>query len=145
MFTIIMLSPRTGTIYINARIAYFVQFVHRALSCCTKTRVQWISTSHPYKFILIISENEFWCLLDIVPIKNEKSQVVLFLVSHKDITKDRTPSIVDNNNKDESESSGGKSECYIKQKALHDDTLLSSSFTDWLLVKKNQQQIKTKN
>ncbi|KAM9802862.1 potassium voltage-gated channel subfamily H member 8 [Syngnathus typhle] len=28
----------------------------------------------------------FWCLLDIVPIKNEKGEVVLFLVSHKDIT-----------------------------------------------------------
>ncbi|XP_041118972.1 potassium voltage-gated channel subfamily H member 8-like [Polyodon spathula] len=29
---------------------------------------------------------QFWCLLDIVPIKNEKSEVVLFLASHKDIT-----------------------------------------------------------
>ncbi|XP_053564059.1 potassium voltage-gated channel subfamily H member 3 [Bombina bombina] len=28
----------------------------------------------------------FWCLLDVVPIKNEKGEVVLFLVSHKDIT-----------------------------------------------------------
>ncbi|XP_074604833.1 eag-like K[+] channel [Brevipalpus obovatus] len=28
----------------------------------------------------------FWCLLDIVPIKNEKHEVVLFLASHKDIT-----------------------------------------------------------
>uniref|UniRef100_A0A4W3IHJ5 PAC domain-containing protein n=1 Tax=Callorhinchus milii TaxID=7868 RepID=A0A4W3IHJ5_CALMI len=28
----------------------------------------------------------FWCLLDIVPIKNEKGEVVLFLASHKDIT-----------------------------------------------------------
>nr|XP_046260126.1 potassium voltage-gated channel subfamily H member 8 [Scatophagus argus] len=37
---------------------------------------------------------QFWCLLDIVPIKNEKSEVVLFLVSHKDITdkkKDQDP------------------------------------------------------
>uniref|UniRef100_A0A4W6D1D8 Voltage-gated delayed rectifier potassium channel KCNH4 n=1 Tax=Lates calcarifer TaxID=8187 RepID=A0A4W6D1D8_LATCA len=36
----------------------------------------------------------FWCLLDIVPIKNEKGEVVLFLVSHKDITdkkKDQDP------------------------------------------------------
>ncbi|XP_028997322.1 potassium voltage-gated channel subfamily H member 3-like [Betta splendens] len=32
------------------------------------------------------SGSKFWCLLDIVPIKNEKSEVVLFLVSHKDIT-----------------------------------------------------------
>ncbi|XP_064646364.1 potassium voltage-gated channel subfamily H member 8-like isoform X12 [Lineus longissimus] len=31
----------------------------------------------------------FWCLLDIVPIKNEKGQVVLFLASHKDITRDK--------------------------------------------------------
>ncbi|KAJ8320245.1 hypothetical protein KUTeg_001832 [Tegillarca granosa] len=30
----------------------------------------------------------FMCLLDIVPIKNEKSQVVLFLVSHKDVSKE---------------------------------------------------------
>jgi len=33
----------------------------------------------------------FWCLLDIVPIKNEKGEVVLFLASHKDITGDRDP------------------------------------------------------
>ncbi|AWP13658.1 putative potassium voltage-gated channel subfamily H member 3-like, partial [Scophthalmus maximus] len=38
--------------------------------------------------------SQFWCLLDIVPIKNEKGEVVLFLVSHKDITdnkKDQDP------------------------------------------------------
>ncbi|XP_038608916.1 potassium voltage-gated channel subfamily H member 3 [Tachyglossus aculeatus] len=28
----------------------------------------------------------FWCLLDVVPIKNEKGEVALFLVSHKDIS-----------------------------------------------------------
>lgn len=33
--------------------------------------------------------SKFWCLLDIVPIKNEKSEVVLFLVSHKDITESK--------------------------------------------------------
>ncbi|MEQ2209874.1 Potassium voltage-gated channel subfamily H member 3, partial [Xenoophorus captivus] len=33
--------------------------------------------------------SRFWCLLDIVPIKNEKSEVVLFLVSHKDITENK--------------------------------------------------------
>lgn len=33
--------------------------------------------------------SKFWCLLDIVPIKNEKSDVVLFLVSHKDITENK--------------------------------------------------------
>ncbi|XP_022239906.1 potassium voltage-gated channel subfamily H member 8-like [Limulus polyphemus] len=31
--------------------------------------------------------SSFWCLLDVVPIKNEKHEVVLFLASHKDITK----------------------------------------------------------
>ncbi|NXJ11788.1 KCNH4 protein, partial [Odontophorus gujanensis] len=31
----------------------------------------------------------FWCLLDIMPIKNEKGEVVLFLVSFKDITESR--------------------------------------------------------
>uniref|UniRef100_T1KB19 PAC domain-containing protein n=1 Tax=Tetranychus urticae TaxID=32264 RepID=T1KB19_TETUR len=31
----------------------------------------------------------FWCLLDIVPIKNEKHEVVLFLASHKDVTKSK--------------------------------------------------------
>uniref|UniRef100_A0A665SWZ7 Voltage-gated delayed rectifier potassium channel KCNH4 n=1 Tax=Echeneis naucrates TaxID=173247 RepID=A0A665SWZ7_ECHNA len=30
--------------------------------------------------------NPFWCLLDIVPIKNEKGEVVLFLLSFKDIS-----------------------------------------------------------
>ncbi|XP_071241301.1 voltage-gated delayed rectifier potassium channel KCNH4-like isoform X1 [Salvelinus alpinus] len=30
--------------------------------------------------------NPFWCLLDIVPIKNEKGEVVLFLFSFKDVT-----------------------------------------------------------
>ncbi|XP_056144359.1 potassium voltage-gated channel subfamily H member 4a [Lampris incognitus] len=30
--------------------------------------------------------NPFWCLVDIVPIKNEKSEVVLFLFSFKDIS-----------------------------------------------------------
>jgi hypothetical protein len=33
-----------------------------------------------------VAGTPFWCLLDIVPIKNEKREVVLFLASHKDIT-----------------------------------------------------------
>lgn len=38
-------------------------------------------------FACVISPgSQFWCLLDIVPIKNEKGEVVLFLVSHKDIS-----------------------------------------------------------
>ncbi|XP_060704892.1 potassium voltage-gated channel subfamily H member 4 [Hemiscyllium ocellatum] len=35
------------------------------------------------------SGTAFWCLLDIVPIKNEKGEVVLFLVSFKDVTDTR--------------------------------------------------------
>ena len=34
----------------------------------------------------VFAGTPFWCLLDIVPIKNEKREVVLFLASHKDIT-----------------------------------------------------------
>ncbi|KAK5855944.1 hypothetical protein PBY51_007573 [Eleginops maclovinus] len=30
--------------------------------------------------------NQFWCLLDIVPIKNEKGEMVLFLLSFKDVS-----------------------------------------------------------
>lgn len=37
-------------------------------------------------FDLTFQGTPFWCLLDIVPIKNEKREVVLFLASHKDIT-----------------------------------------------------------
>ncbi|KAK4807260.1 hypothetical protein QYF61_006321 [Mycteria americana] len=37
----------------------------------------------------------FWCLLDVVPIKNEKDEVALFLVSHKDITSTKTRSGAD--------------------------------------------------
>ncbi|KAF3857153.1 hypothetical protein F7725_009012, partial [Dissostichus mawsoni] len=36
-----------------------------------------------------LTGSKFWCLLDIVPIKNEKGEVVLFLVSHKDITENK--------------------------------------------------------
>lgn len=37
-------------------------------------------------FVSLTTGTPFWCLLDIVPIKNEKREVVLFLASHKDIT-----------------------------------------------------------
>ena len=39
--------------------------------------------------ISLLAGVSFWCLLDIVPIKNEKGDVVLFLVSHKDISKEK--------------------------------------------------------
>uniref|UniRef100_A0A672TE35 Voltage-gated delayed rectifier potassium channel KCNH4 n=1 Tax=Sinocyclocheilus grahami TaxID=75366 RepID=A0A672TE35_SINGR len=47
---------------------------------------------------------QFWCLLDIVPIKNEKGEVVLFLVSHKDIT--------DNKKVQDEEQSPERGECF---------------------------------
>ncbi|KAJ0009483.1 hypothetical protein NQD34_001185 [Periophthalmus magnuspinnatus] len=47
---------------------------------------------------------KFWCLLDIVPIKNEKSDVVLFLVSHKDITENKN---IDHANESETDEETG--------------------------------------
>jgi len=44
-----------------------------------------------YVVVVLLIGVCFWCLLDVVPIKNEKSEVVLFLVSHKDITKEKEP------------------------------------------------------
>uniref|UniRef100_A0A6J0SRE1 Voltage-gated inwardly rectifying potassium channel KCNH3 n=1 Tax=Pogona vitticeps TaxID=103695 RepID=A0A6J0SRE1_9SAUR len=38
----------------------------------------------------------FWCLLDVVPIKNEKGEVALFLVSHKDITETKSRASAEN-------------------------------------------------
>ncbi|KAH0629256.1 hypothetical protein JD844_011193 [Phrynosoma platyrhinos] len=38
----------------------------------------------------------FWCLLDVVPIKNEKGDVALFLVSHKDITETKSRASTEN-------------------------------------------------
>ncbi|XP_056389307.1 potassium voltage-gated channel subfamily H member 8-like isoform X3 [Hyla sarda] len=40
----------------------------------------------------------FWCLLDIVPIKNEKGEVVLFLASHKDISNTKRAFSLDDGN-----------------------------------------------
>lgn len=40
-----------------------------------------------------LSAELFWCLLDIVPIKNEKGDVVLFLASFKDITDTKAKAI----------------------------------------------------
>lgn len=51
----------------------------------------------------VVTGTQFWCLLDIVPIKNEKGEVVLFLVSHKDIT--------DNKKVQDEEQSPERGEC----------------------------------
>ncbi|CAH2074190.1 unnamed protein product, partial [Iphiclides podalirius] len=48
-----------------------------------------LDSKHELKLELIFYKktgSPFWCLLDIVPIKNEKREVVLFLASFKDIT-----------------------------------------------------------
>ncbi|XP_075443031.1 voltage-gated delayed rectifier potassium channel KCNH8 isoform X2 [Ascaphus truei] len=50
----------------------------------------------------------FWCLLDIVPIKNEKGDVVLFLASFKDIT-DTKVKIAQEDKKEEKYKGRGKS------------------------------------
>ncbi len=53
-----------------------------------------------YVFMYFASLNStagtvFWCLLDIVPIKNEKGDVVLFLASFKDVTDTKAKSILE--------------------------------------------------
>ncbi|XP_021960719.1 potassium voltage-gated channel subfamily H member 8 [Folsomia candida] len=48
----------------------------------------------------------FWCLLDIVPIKNEKREVVLFLASHKDITHTKVAEFCDVNDVYDSDANG---------------------------------------
>ncbi|XP_033101746.1 potassium voltage-gated channel subfamily H member 8-like isoform X2 [Anneissia japonica] len=45
--------------------------------------------------------SEFCCLLDIVPIRNEKGEVVLFLASHKDITHTKMSSFMFKDGEDE--------------------------------------------
>uniref|UniRef100_A0A3B3CLP5 Potassium voltage-gated channel, subfamily H (eag-related), member 3 n=1 Tax=Oryzias melastigma TaxID=30732 RepID=A0A3B3CLP5_ORYME len=56
---------------------------------CTAQIQGALDERREFKTELVFYKKEgtkFWCLLDIVPIKNEKGEVVLFLVSHKDIT-----------------------------------------------------------
>ena len=50
---------------------------------------------------------QFQCLLDIVPIKNEKHEVVLFLASHKDVSKSDHDNLSDDEELDESAESPG--------------------------------------
>lgn len=49
----------------------------------------------------------FQCLLDIVPIKNEKHEVVLFLASHKDVSKSDPDNLSDDEEVEESAESPG--------------------------------------
>ncbi|KAE8626382.1 hypothetical protein XENTR_v10006613 [Xenopus tropicalis] len=51
--------------------------------------LQALREKQELKAELVLSKKNgcsFWCLLDLVPIKNEKGEVVLFLISFKDIT-----------------------------------------------------------
>ena len=60
------------------------------------SRIYYIQWKCPFTrkivnlLISVLTGSPFWCLLDIVPIKNEKGEVVLFLASHKDITKEKS-------------------------------------------------------
>ncbi|XP_068612322.1 potassium voltage-gated channel subfamily H member 8 [Brachionichthys hirsutus] len=61
-------------------------------SCLTSQMQIALDERREFKTEIVLykkSGYRFWCLLDIVPIKNEKSEVVLFLVSHKDITENK--------------------------------------------------------
>lgn len=66
------------------------------LSLCSK--VAYTLTTYTPRILTLKLRNDddddktgtpFWCLLDIVPIQDEKHEVVLFLCSHKDITKQK--------------------------------------------------------
>jgi hypothetical protein len=52
----------------------------------SKNAVKMNMNEEQFLSVHSFSGTPFWCLLDIVPIKNEKREVVLFLASHKDIT-----------------------------------------------------------
>lgn len=58
---------------------------HRLLFVLANMNVSKLHDFH-YASLCWTSGTSFWCLLDIVPIKNEKGEVVLFLFSFKDIT-----------------------------------------------------------
>lgn len=84
----------------------------------------------------------FWCLLDIVPIKNEKGEVVLFLASHKDITSQRgLTTSGDNDNQSEYIASvvvmllcsavcHHKLHCTVRYNSLHTTRILISLVID---------------
>ena len=55
---------------------------------CTSTHVSKCKLSVIH-VNFTLTGSPFWCLIDLVPITNEKHDVVLYLVSHKDITSNR--------------------------------------------------------
>ncbi|XP_029346805.1 potassium voltage-gated channel subfamily H member 8 isoform X2 [Acyrthosiphon pisum] len=60
--------------------------LNRCLFACFDTTEITFCLVLRNQFYSLCLGSPFWCLLDIVPIKNEKREVVLFLASHKDIT-----------------------------------------------------------
>ncbi|CAJ0965582.1 unnamed protein product [Ranitomeya imitator] len=80
-----MISMSRGNLHISQRSI-------AALSLLTSTCLSCHSPQGETILLGLQERSQFWCLLDVVPIKNEKGEVVLFLVSHKDITdvKNRT-------------------------------------------------------
>ncbi|XP_076345687.1 voltage-gated delayed rectifier potassium channel KCNH8-like [Tachypleus tridentatus] len=79
-----------------------------------KEQIEWaLSSKTELKLeVLFYKRNgsPFWCLLDIVPIKNEKHEVVLFLASHKDITKTKIAEMEMDTNDNEDANSNFDSE-----------------------------------
>ncbi|XP_058474434.1 potassium voltage-gated channel subfamily H member 8 [Solea solea] len=65
----------------------------------------------------------FWCLLDIVPIKNEKGDVVLFLASFKDIT-DTKAKAIQEDKKEERRRGRGKTGSHFSSSRLRRSTVL---------------------
>ncbi|KAG7457488.1 hypothetical protein MATL_G00227710 [Megalops atlanticus] len=65
----------------------------------------------------------FWCLLDIVPIKNEKGDVVLFLASFKDITDTKVKAIPEDR-RDEKRKGRVKSQSAFSAARLRGGTVL---------------------
>ncbi|KAK7506782.1 hypothetical protein BaRGS_00002257, partial [Batillaria attramentaria] len=75
----------------------------------TKTIDEALENKKEHKTELVLYKkngNPFWCLMDIVPIKNEKRQVVLFLVSHKDITREKASTTPDIGSTDINDNTG---------------------------------------
>ena len=53
------------------------------------SKLHCIGIVYILSYYIFYTGSPFWCLMDIVPITNEKHDVVLFLVSQKDITSNR--------------------------------------------------------
>ena len=66
---------------------YFSVFPFFLLNISSK--LHCIGIVYILSYYIFYTGSPFWCLMDIVPITNEKHDVVLFLVSQKDITSNR--------------------------------------------------------